>query len=155
MDELPKLSKKQHAKDSEVFGAIMAGAKSRKKRLMQSLPAMETPQAMCAVGAGLRGRKKTRWSDVVTKAYQKENSTWSDPDGLDASDTKKHQLIPMIRFAMAMDVSEDYVCGVNDGFEDSKGAHHCFFKADMDSLDYLRGWHVGQAILIEMKPKEA
>lgn len=136
MEENVKITNKQHEKDSEIYGAIMAGAKSRKKRLMQDLPAMETPRGICAVGAGLRGRKKTRWSDVVTKSYQKEHN------------------YSMIRFAAFMEVSENYACGVNDGFENDKGAAQSFYKnVNMNSLDYLRGWHVGQAVLIESNLK--
>ncbi len=153
-DKFPKLTAKQHEKDSEVFGAIWAGARSRKKKLMQELPAMETPRGLCAVGAGLRGRKKTRWSDVVTKSFQKDKSYYADPE--DASDTTQHQLIPMIRFAAFMDISENYACGVNDGFENSRGAARSFYRAvDMDSLDYLRGWNVGQAVLIVSGAKPA
>lgn len=153
-EKFPKLTKKQQEKDSEVFGAIWAGARSRKKKLMQELPGMETPKGMCAIGAGLRGRKKTRWSDIVTKSYQKDNAYYKQ-DVDEVSNKTKHQLIPMVRFAMAMDISEDYACGVNDGFEDSKHAHTCFYKADTESLDYLRGWNVGQAVLISSNAKPA
>jgi hypothetical protein len=49
-----------------------------------------------------------------------------------------------------MEVSENYACGVNDGFENRSGAAKSFFdEVDMSSLDYERGWHVGQAVAIE------
>ncbi len=50
---------------------------------------------------------------------------------------------------MAVDVSENYACGVNDGFENSLLASKLFYdEVDSKSLDYERGWHVGQAVAI-------
>lgn len=138
----PNITNKQAAEDSFVFGAISAGVQSSKKPLKQDLPAMETSKSMCAVGAGLRGVKKSRPSDILTRKYMKENNR--------DSSTTKHQLIPLVRFAMAMNVSENYACGVNDGFENSLIASKSFYyEVDRESLDYQRGWHVGQTIAIE------
>jgi hypothetical protein len=137
----PQLTKKQHEKDSEVYGAVMAGAKTRKKRLMRSVPAMECTRSLCAIGAGNRGRKVTRVSDILTKSYL---AKYHD------SDENRHQLIPLIRFSTIMDVSEDYACGVNDGFEGDRSISREFFPGvNTDSLDYERGWHVGQAVAAE------
>lgn len=141
-----KLTNKQAEKDSMVFGTIMAGAKAKRKRLKplkQRLAAMENPRGMCAVGAGLRGIKKTRLSDIVTKSYEEEH-------GVDRPNQVKHKLIHLVRFAAFLDVSENYACGVNDGFENSAGASKEFYRGvDMGSLDYERGWHVGQTVAIE------
>jgi hypothetical protein len=121
----------------------MAGSEGQGKRfkpLKRHLPAMETSKAMCAVGAGLRGVKKTRISDVLTKT---EEGIYGHSSNL------KHQIVPLIRFAMAVDVSENYACGVNDGFENSLLASKLFYdEVDSKSLDYERGWHVGQAVAI-------
>lgn len=140
----PEITETQAVKDSLVFATIMAGVKARRgklKPLEQSLPAMETFRATCAVGAGLQGANKTRVSDIVTKTYLKKHGDTS---------KVKHQLVPLIRFAMAMEISEDYACGINDGFEDSKSASRSFYpEVDTTSLDYERGWHVGQAVAIE------
>lgn len=132
-----KLSKKQHEKDSMVFGAIMAGAMTTKKALRPHNAGAERITSMCALGAGNRGRKVTQASDIL-----KINML---------PDETLHELIPLIRFAVANDVSENYACGVNDGFEDSTDAAKRFYKwADRDSLDYQRGWHVGQSARIEL-----
>jgi hypothetical protein len=137
------LNRKHQEKDSEVFGAIWAGAKSRKKPLKPDLEGMETPEGMCAVGAGNRGRKVTKVSDVITKSYQQAH-------GVGMNNERLHQLIPLVRFATVMEVSENYACGVNDGFEDSTTAAKSFYpNVDRNSLDYKRGYHVGQAIRIE------
>lgn len=146
MGENVKLTNKQHEKDSEVYGAIMAGAKSRKKRLCQTIGATETPSGMCAIGAGNRGRKVTQPSDIITKGYQRLYG--------DTSSRTKHQLVPLVRFATANGVSENYAAGVNDGFEnDTKAAKSFYQPTDTGSLDYLRGWHVGQTVLIESKAR--
>lgn len=141
-----KLTRQQAEKDSMVFGAIMAGVKSKRKKLKplkQRLAGMETPKGMCAVGAGLRGVKRARLSDIVTKSYEKEH-------GAGGSNTTRHQLVPLVRFAAFMDVSENYACGVNDGFENSLGTSRSFYRElDMTTLDYERGWHVGQAVAID------
>lgn len=139
------LSNRHAEKDSMVFGTIMAGAKANRKRLKplkQRLKAMETPRAMCAVGAGLRGIKKTRISDVVTKSYEEKYGTGF-------SNKVRHQLIPVVRFAAFMGVSENYTCGVNDGFEGSQESPYFYGAVATESLDYQRGWHVGQAVAIE------
>ncbi len=136
MQKTVTLTKKQAAKDSEIFGVIMTGIKTSKKQIRQSQSSMENSTSFCAIGAGNRGRKVTRAVDVF-------NSTNPNDD----SDTTLHQLIPMIRFSTANDVSENYACGVNDGFEDSTTASKSFYKkVDMESLDYLRGYAVGAQI---------
>lgn len=104
---------------------------------------MENPRGICAVGAGNRGRKVTQPSDVVTKSFEKK---W----GKDESTAMQHQTIPLIRFATSNGVSENYACGVNDGFEGKPAVSKGFFYAvDTESLDYERGFHVGQAVAIE------
>jgi hypothetical protein len=138
-----KITNKHHEIDSMIFGIIIAGVKTRKKKLKPGMPAMETPQGMCAVGAGNRGRKVTQVSDIVTKSMQTKY-------GNNYSINKLHQLIPLIRFATVNNVSENYACGVNDGFEnDIQAANKFYPDMDRDSLDYQRGFHVGRAVRLD------
>lgn len=130
-----RLTKKQHEKDSEIMGAIIAGVKASKKKLVKSLSAVETEQSLCAIGAANRGKNVTGPSDVLLR--------------YDSPTSRKHQLIPLIRFSTINEVSENYGCGVNDGFEDGPVATQFWPEVDMNSLDYLRGYHVGQAVRIE------
>lgn len=136
---MKKLTAKQHAIDSMVFGSIWAGAKTSKKKLRLEVPAMETKKSICAIGAGNRGRKVTRPGDI-----------FRDYHNVHGANEKLHQLVPLVRFATAHGVSENYACGVNDGFEFSTTAAHRFYsEVDRKSQDYERGYHVGQAVRIE------
>ncbi len=139
-----KLTNKQQAKDSEVMGVILAGMHTHKKATLSGLSATETKRGMCAIGAGNRGRKVTRIKDIFQ-------------DGWGISNKLEHQLIPMVRFAMANGVSENYACGVNDGFEqdtDNKTASERFYpKVNKKSLDYERGLNVGMAARAEADEK--
>lgn len=132
-----KLSKEQHEQDSMVLGAIFAGAKTSKKPLRPHETGAERQNSMCALGAGNQGRKVTQVSDVLMNNELPDNDL--------------HELIPLVRFATANGVSETYACGVNDGFEGSTSAAERFYKwVDKNSLDYERGWHVGQSARIEL-----
>lgn len=137
------LSNSQMEKDSLVFSAIMAGAKGKTlKPLQRGLSGMETPSSMCALGAGLRGMRMTRPSDIISKSYEKLH-------GKGVSSRIQHRAIPLVRFAWAMQVSENYACGINDGFENGEAAKAFYPHVNTKSLDYERGWHVGQAVAIE------
>ncbi len=129
---MQKLTKQMVEKDSYVLGAIIAGIRISKKKLMPDVSAMEAKSEMCAVGAGLKGLKATRPSDILYVEDKQRRF--------------KHQVIPLVRFAMAMDVSEDYACGVNDGFERESVARTFFPEVDLESTDYARGWAVGSVI---------
>jgi hypothetical protein len=134
-----RITKSQHEKDSYVIAAILTGEKESGKKLKESLPGMETPQGLCAVGAGLRGKKATRGVDVITRAYQAIH-------GEDDGDKILHQIVPMIRFATVLGVSENYACGVNDGFEDSFASKSFYPAVNKESPDYIRGYSVGHVI---------
>lgn len=142
-----KINKQQHAKDSEVFGAILAGARASRKKLRKSLPYLIGPKKMCAVGAGTIGKKANKVSDVVSKTIAANIDAgylWAEND----IDHEIHINDPVARFAKVMEVSPLYVAGVNDGFEEDKTASEAFLKMKVDRkhLDYLRGYAVGIAV---------
>lgn len=133
-----RLTKAQHERDSMILGAILAGASVK-----PLLPAdnggefaAEREKDVCAIGAGNIGRKVNKPSAILKTGGMYENTS--------------HNKIPIKDFATANEVTVDYACGVNDGFEEEPKASKAFFsQVNQESLDYLRGWHVGQAARIE------
>lgn len=134
MQNFPKLSKAQQEVDSIVMGAILAGMNTSKKKLSPGSSVTESAHSICAIGAGNRGKNVTRPSDVIIL------KTWK---------SSHHQLVPLVRFAMANNVSENYACGVNDGFENGFAAKAFYPEVDITAEDYLRGFSVGSAVRLE------
>lgn len=131
-----RLTKAEIEQDSEILGAIITG--DFHKPLLSNERGMERPSSVCAVGAGNIGRRVNKPKDIYKG---KEINV-------------RHERSPFARFAEANEVSKDYVCGVNDGFEQRVGACRLFYpRVDTKSKDYARGWDVGQAARIYSETK--
>lgn len=122
---MPRLTKKQHEQDSMILGAIIAG--SYEKPLREGHSKAETNYSLCAVGAGIiRTRTKAKIPTSIIGSIE--------------------------RFASIYKVSIAYACGVNDGFEQDVDAREsAFSKINRKSVDYKRGWNVGEAANIQSK----
>lgn len=131
---MPRLTKAQQEQDSFVLGAILAGA-SEKLLVPNERGAIHAMSA-CAIGAGVIGLKIDKPRDVSGRRYSLV---------LDC----QHTLIPLQRFAAELEVSENYVCGINDGFEQGSISKDICPKVSTRSVDYLRGWNIGEAARIE------